>query len=361
MNYLRILTLALSIILPASAIASPAETTRIRKSWELAMQNWQREMQLATTPESRADTIAKRPDTASYARQVWQQIAPSLSQDWTLDPAAWFLKVTPRLLTSTPQGGTTPTFANEIEALKKAVEKYHLKSPKLIPVCMALVATGDPGTLPILEKIESTNPDPKVQGVAALGAAMMLKSLGEEPEIMRKRLSYIRQAIIKSSDIQLTRGTVAEIAEDELYIIRYLTKGRVAPDLDGIDSAGRSFRLSDYAGKVILLLFWSNSTPDADHIIQLTTEMEKKFAGQPFVVIGVDRDPMTELRKLKADGTITWRNFSDPVGELANQYRVASYPLVYLLDGDRNIRYSGALGSFAELTAAAVLAEKQKP
>jgi hypothetical protein len=39
------------------------------------------------------------------------------------------------------------------------------------------------------------------------------------------------------------------------------------------------------------------------------------------------------------------------------EYRVGSWPLAYVLDGERKIHYAGAPGSFVELTAEALLAE----
>jgi hypothetical protein len=35
--------------------------------------------------------------------------------------------------------------------------------------------------------------------------------------------------------------------------------GRAAPEIEGVDGAGRRFRLSDYRGKVVLLHFWRES------------------------------------------------------------------------------------------------------
>jgi cytochrome oxidase Cu insertion factor (SCO1/SenC/PrrC family) len=34
--------------------------------------------------------------------------------------------------------------------------------------------------------------------------------------------------------------------------------GQPAPDIDGTDQDGKSFKLSDYKGKVVLLDFWGN-------------------------------------------------------------------------------------------------------
>jgi cytochrome oxidase Cu insertion factor (SCO1/SenC/PrrC family) len=51
--------------------------------------------------------------------------------------------------------------------------------------------------------------------------------------------------------------TVAEKAEPELFGMRHLSVGSVAPDIEGRDQDGVEFKLSDYRGKVVLLDFWS--------------------------------------------------------------------------------------------------------
>jgi hypothetical protein len=50
--------------------------------------------------------------------------------------------------------------------------------------------------------------------------------------------------------------TVAEKAKTELYDIRHLSPGKLAPDIEGRDQDGRQFKLSEYRGKVVLLYFW---------------------------------------------------------------------------------------------------------
>ncbi len=66
------------------------------------------------------------------------------------------------------------------------------------------------------------------------------------------------QAAEKYADVkQPFGGTVGERAKSELYEIRNLSVGKVAPDIDGEDQDGKRFKLSDYRGKVVLLYFWS--------------------------------------------------------------------------------------------------------
>lgn len=338
--------------------ASPADAQRIEKTYQLAMDKWAMEMRIANTPADRAKAWANRPDATPYAREMWSAIGTSLGQDWTLEPAAWFLRTTPGLLATKPTGGVAPIFAAENDAIRKSIEAYHLASLKLGPVCSALAVSPDPRSLSILEKIQASHPDPKIQGVAALGAAMQLKALGDEGEVMRRRLTYLRKAIIQASDVELGGTTVAKLAEDELYIIRYLSKGRVAPDLVGTDSAKRALSLSSNKGKVIVLLFWNSNVPDAKRLVEITSALDAKYKGKGLAVLGVNNDSLEKLRALQADGSVPFTNFSDPDNKLATEYRVGTWPLVYVLDGERKIQYAGAPGSFAEITAEALLKKK---
>jgi peroxiredoxin len=354
--------LAAALLLPAAeASASPAEARRIGHAWQLSMENWSLELRIATTPQALAAAMDKRPDPVPFLRDMWGRIAPALDQEWVLEHAAWFLHTSQGLRTTMPDGSGTPMFGAETEAILQAIESHHMKSPGLIPVCMALAATPDPRALGILEKITASHPETKTQGVAALACAMILKSLGDEPELVRKRLTLLRKAIIESSDVDLGGGTVAKLAEDELYIIRYLTKGRVAPDLSGSDAAGRPLKLSGFSGRIIVLLFWHSAMPEVGRTLEILNGMTRKYHDKPVTVLGVNHDLLLKLRSAEADGTVSWRNFSDPGRQLAREYRVASWPLVYVLDGERKIQYAGAPGSFVEFTVDALLVAEPKP
>lgn len=357
MKLLHGLIPALSLLLVAESTATPAEADRIRKSWESAAESWTLTSRAATTPEAKAAALAARPDPLRYARQMWQVISPSLSKDWTLDPAAWFLNFTRSLTITNADGSVAPAFTQENAAIRKAVATHHMQSPNLTPMCMALARNQDPGTLSILEKIQSSHPDTKVQGVAALAAALVIKSLGDDAEPMRKRLTHLRKAIIQSSDVKIGDTTVAQIAEDELYIIRNLTKGRIAPNLVGTDAASRPLTLDSTKGKVTMLLFWNTEMPESDRVLEITNNTLRKFKGRPFTVIGVNHDPLAKLRTLEADEVTNWKNFSDPEMKLAREYRINVLPQVLVLDGERKIHYFGAPGSFAEITAEALLSE----
>ena len=75
--------------------------------------------------------------------------------------------------------------------------------------------------------------------------------LVNEAEVLFER------AAEKYADVKFpSGGTVGEKAKTSLYGIRDLIVDKKAPDIDGEDQDGNRFKLSDYAGKVVLLYFW---------------------------------------------------------------------------------------------------------
>ena len=79
----------------------------------------------------------------------------------------------------------------------------------------------------------------------------------DRSQVVAETEAIFEQAIKQYGDVKLPfGGTVGETARAELYEIRYLSVGKVAPEIDGEDQDGRNFKLSDYRGKVVLLYFW---------------------------------------------------------------------------------------------------------
>lgn len=63
--------------------------------------------------------------------------------------------------------------------------------------------------------------------------------------------TYAEIAMYKGSD-----RMIGILAERELFEMHNLQIGDLAPDIEGIDAEGVSFRLSDYRGQVVVIDFW---------------------------------------------------------------------------------------------------------
>lgn len=353
---MRILLLTLSILLPGAVIAgSPRIAEQIRKEYELATAKWAIKLQEADDGEQQMAIWQQRPDANHYAARMWEELEGSLHEDWTLDYSAWLLEYAPVFAAQAAEGGDRRT---PVQNIVRALERFHIESPKVGFLCLALTSLPDPKTLALVERVAKENPDKTVQGQAALAIAMLLRGLGDDRDVMVQRLSRLREAIIKAADTKVGDVTVGKLAEDEIYVIQHLSKNRTAPDVLGRDVTGTPFKLSLLEDKkVIVLAFWHSNMRDAERGIGLLRNLHQKHADRGMALIGVTTDPVKVLRNLKANGTVPWRNFVDSSGRITRQYRVRNLPLVYVMDAERTIQFIGGPGAFVDLTVEALLAE----
>jgi hypothetical protein len=59
-------------------------------------------------------------------------------------------------------------------------------------------------------------------------------------------------------DVKLDDRSIAERVKSELFEMRQLVIGTPVPDIVGEDLDGKTFRLSNYRGKVVVLDFWGH-------------------------------------------------------------------------------------------------------
>ena len=342
--------------------ATETEAEAITSGYERAVKLWISEMKLASSPAAMEMIKKKRPDAAEYAKKLKRLLNRDLDKGWTLKYATWLLENDPNLT------------AGSQRALLNAVERHHMKSTQLGSFAIAMTNLNERGGaqvkgkeavrsrgIKMLEKIKTVNPDKKVQGQAALALSLMYGVMGEDAVAMRKRISNLREAILKSADVKVGSRTVADIAKEQLYIIRNLTKGKKAPNIVGADSASRAVQLRDFGGKVVMLVFWSSFDAELDRVskgLEMLRKINTAKLGKPFVILGVNRDSLKNLRALEADRIVTWRNISDPQQKIAKAYHIPYWPYCMVLDQKGMIRYSGALGAFADAVATDLLANK---
>ena len=351
MRFLLFLLLCIVGVVPGRAGTSEA-AARIRTSYEEALEGWARKLALAD-PESQLNVWQNRPSSSDHGKLMWGEIRDSLNEAWSIEYSIWLLERAPVFAAAREEGQSSSRAGLIIQAL----QKFHLKSSAVGMLCLALTSQSDPAMLKVLEMVERENPHEEVQGQASLAIAFLLKGLGDDSEIMTRRIEHLRRAIIKSHEVEVGDTTVSKLAMDEIFVIQNLTKGRTAPDAIGRDSTGEPFKLSMLKGKVIVLAFWHTSMRDAERGLGLLRKLHEQYGKRGVNLIGVTSDSREVLRNLRRNGTIPWRNLSDEDGRIHSQYRVKDLPLVYVLDAQRKIRYIGGPGSFVDLTVEGMLVE----
>ena len=349
-----ILLLLLFVVTSTSPVAAgtPEGALRIQSAYENALEEWAGKLAIAA-PQEQLNVWANRPVSSHHAGLMWNEIKGALDQEWALDHCAWMLERAPVYSVGREEGSEVSRAARIVEA----VRTVHYRNEKVGMVCLALTSQSDPAIMKVIEKVESQNPSREVQGQASLAIAMILKGLGDDPEVMEKRISHLRSAIIKAHEVEVGDTTVSKLAMDEIFIIRNLTKGRTAPDAIGRDSSGEPFKLSMMEGKVTVLAFWHTRMREAERGLSLLRKLHEQYGQRGVDLIGVTSDSRAVLRGLRANKTIPWRNFSDEDGRIHSQFRVRDLPIVYVLDAQRKIRYIGGPGSFVDLTVEGMLAQ----
>ena len=113
-----------------------------------------------------------------------------------------------------------------------------------------------------------------------------------------------------------------------------IVPGKSAPEIEGTDADGKLFRLSDYKGKVVLLVFSANWCGGCVALHPIERKLVEKYRGRPFVILGVNRD--VNVDSLKADtasGDISWRCWWDGMyGPIREAWNANGIPRIFLLD-----------------------------
>lgn len=142
-----------------------------------------------------------------------------------------------------------------------------------------------------------------------------------------------------------------EAAEDlaaTRFMVENLMLGQEAPDIVGKDLDGAEFRLSDYRGKVVAIVFtghWCGPCRGEYPYQRLLLEV---MDADEFVLLGVNSDADIEVaRQAKLDERLDYRAWWDghaersTAGPIATRWNVTGWPTIYVLDENGIIRHRG--------------------
>ena len=149
---------------------------------------------------------------------------------------------------------TNDRYGQHVNDTLEVLLRDHIENEKLGQVAQALVYSNAREPAKTLERIIEKSPHREVKGTATYSLGLVKQGLDKAVEAEK----LFERVIEKFGDVKGFRDTLADAARGQLFEIRNLAIGKVAPDIEGEDVEGKSFKLSDYRGKVVVIDFWGD-------------------------------------------------------------------------------------------------------
>ena len=134
----------------------------------------------------------------------------------------------------------------------------HLDSAALAALPAAISrssrALGRSAVAEMLGQLVERSPYPAVRAQAML---VRSRPVVREAKLGSESYAAARAELVKAAELSDDPALQAKV-KGLIAGRETLAKGRIAPDIEGVDLDGVAFKLSDYAGKVVLLDFWGD-------------------------------------------------------------------------------------------------------
>ena len=149
------------------------------------------------------------------------------------------------------------------------ISSHHLESKKIFDVIKTVSSRGMPdlATETWLKDVCLKSNSPTAQSSAAIALKRFIDKrdrfrsvlVGANKEMRGKELDLIETTLDGYIDGYIDGNEeLLEDAKNQLFALKYLSIGKVAPEIAGADTDGVDFKLSDYRGKVVFLDFWGD-------------------------------------------------------------------------------------------------------
>jgi thiol-disulfide isomerase/thioredoxin len=255
---------------------------------------------------------------------------------FALEAATW-------IVLNTPDGP-------EVEKAADLIIREHLRSTNLVQLCEGMDRLRHRSAVPLLRAILQDNPHANVQAHACFALAALLKSHANavaDDQAANEAARLFERVVLEYGQAMSSEGRpLADRAKAELFELRRLGVGKLAPEIQGEDLQGRKMKLSDYRGKVVVLSFWGTWCGPCMAMVPDERKLVQQMTGKPFALLGVNSDhDEAKLKQALEKESITWPSFRDrSQGLISKAWNVQSWPTIYVLDDKGTIRYRDVRG-----------------
>ncbi|HEV3143151.1 MAG TPA: peroxiredoxin family protein [Gemmataceae bacterium] len=256
-------------------------------------------------------------------------------------------------------------YADTYSGMEKVIDmiiKNQLHTPKLVPVLANLkpeVKGGDR----LLRKVGESSTNVECKTVALLRLAENLQTQSEDAENKEEAAKLMKEAEARAKEVIKKYAAVnreyTKKAQDILDDIEKLSPGKKAPDISGEDLEGQPLKLSDFKGRIVVLVFWNSRNPSSVPLMSEAQALFERLKGKPVTILGINSEkPENSKDFLKSSG-YTWRSWSDRGNhEISKSYHIREWAVNYVIDPKGIIRYRNVHDSKLDAAVDALLQEK---
>lgn len=227
---------------------SPEDQVRaLEEEYDAAQQALSKKLKELETDEARREyAAANRPDPKTFAERFQALADAHRGTEAAARALAWIV-----------------TRAQSETLARPAIERLaaeHASSPHLARVCGRLEGIQGEWAKKTLEKLVETSPNAEIRGRSLYALARRAMAGGElgSKNLLAEAETLLERVVKEYGDVSVGKRTLGQSAQGDLFEMRNLAIGKIAPDIEGEDIGGTKFKLSDYRGKVVVLDFWGN-------------------------------------------------------------------------------------------------------
>lgn len=176
--------------------------------------------------------------------------------------------------------------------------------------------------------------------------------------LQRGRLTpeQVDRVVAYYEELQAVHPDASGMLDHEIFMVRNLIPGNVAPDIVGTDTEGVEFSLEEYRGNIVAVIFTGQWCGPCRAEYPYHRFVLENYGDRPIVLLGVNSDAELETaRQAKIDENLPYRTWWDGHGQpdadvaatggpIATAWNVSGWPAIYILDEEGVIRFVGKRG-----------------
>lgn|GEM_PF-1584756 len=257
--------MAMALVLSRAAFAAPKNDKKLQERYDALMKEYKEGMKSYQTKLSEYFKLSKskKAEDKKKAQGVLQQavklnpsakLAPKFAKIAQESPKS---KIGKKAMFFVLQNNRTDgdTNQNVVDLLKE----HHYAAEDIGRVMNSLVYARGFDPVPLFKKVVDKNPHKNCKGLACFAWAKKLMQSsrgGGKPN--PKAIELMKRVVKEFGDVKYFNRTLGKVAIGAIFEIEHLQIGMTVPEIVGEDVDGKSFKLSDYRGKVVMIDFWGD-------------------------------------------------------------------------------------------------------